>query len=92
MVMAKKIVSSKAGKQDGGTVTSGSSSVGGAIVVPELEALVAKFGSRMSKFTDEQRDIIRSYYGRVTIRAIADHLGMNINKVSREIDKMGLKD
>jgi hypothetical protein len=89
--MAKEIVSSKAGKQNGGTVTSGSSSVGGAIVVPELEALTGKFKTRMFSFSDEQRSIIRSYYGRVTIRAIAEHLGINISKVSREIDKMGLK-
>jgi DNA-directed RNA polymerase specialized sigma subunit len=90
--MAKKIVSSKAGKQDGRTVTSGSSSAGGAVVVPELEALAAKFRSRMSKLTDEQRDIIRSYYGRVTIRALATHFGTSISRVSREIEKMGLKD
>jgi hypothetical protein len=89
--MAKKIVPSKAGKQDGGVVTSGSSSVGKPVVIPELEALAVKFGSRMSKFTDEQKDIIRSYYGRVPIRSIAAYLKMGVNKVSREIDNMGLK-
>ena len=89
--MAKEIVSSKAGKQNGGVVTSGSSSTGKTVVVPELEAIAGRLRSRMSQITEEQRDIIRSYYGRVTIRAMAEHFGMNLSKVSREIDKMGLK-
>jgi DNA-directed RNA polymerase specialized sigma subunit len=89
--MAEKIVSSKAGKQNGGVVTSGSSSIGKTVVVPELEAIAGRLRSRMSQVTEEQRDVIRSYYGRVTIRAIAEHLGISVSKVSREIDKMGLK-
>lgn len=88
--MAKKIIPSKAGKQNGGVVTGGASSLGKPIVIPELEALADKMRGRMTQLTDAQIDIIRAYHGRVSKSAIADHLGVNVNKVSRAAKKLGL--
>jgi len=89
--MAEKIVSSKAGKQNGGVVSSGHSSIGKTVVIPELEALAVEHANRMARLTDEQRAILRSYYGRVTIRAMADFMKVSVNKLSREVQALGLR-
>jgi DNA-directed RNA polymerase specialized sigma subunit len=88
--MAKKIVPSKAGKQSCRSVTGGSSSLGKPIVVPELEILASKMKPRITQVTDEHLSVIQAYYGRVTLKAIADHLGLNVSKVSRAAQKLGL--
>ncbi len=89
--MAKKIVPSKAGKQNCRSVTGGSSSLGKPIVVPELEALADRMKSRMTQVTDEHLSVIRAYHGRITLQAIAEHLGVSVSKVSRAAQKLGLR-
>jgi hypothetical protein len=88
--MAKKIVPSKNGKQNSGIVTGGSSSLGKPIVVPELEALAGRMHSRMTQLTDGHIAVLKAYHGRVPLKAIAEHLGVNISKVSRAAQKLGL--
>lgn len=88
--MAKKIVSSKIGKQNGGIVTGGTSSLGKPIVIPELEALADKMKGRMTQLTGEHLSVIKAYHGRVPLKAIAEHLGIHVSKVSRAAQQLGL--
>ena len=89
--MAKEVVPSKNGKQNSRTVSGGSASIGKCIIVPELEALAAEQANRMTRMTDEQRAVLRSYYGRITLKSLADFMKVSVNKVSREAQIMGLK-
>jgi len=89
--MAKEVVPSKNGKQNSRTVSGGSTSVGKCIIVPELEALAAEQANRMTRMTEEQRTILRSYFSRVTLKSLATFMKVSVNKVSREAQAMGLK-
>lgn len=65
------------------------------IKVPELEELAQQFEAR--HFTDEEDEIIRQYYYKVSSKAIAESLNKQFNKqhsasqIQKRASKLGLR-
>ena len=59
----------------------------GELVIPELEA-APDLGKR--PWTEHERDVLRSYYGRKKTAAIAEYLGRTVPAVHKQAEGLGL--